>query len=125
APLLVGRFGHAAKKLVARLPEGVQQQLRRSAYIVFPGKLAISAEERAVIDAHTPPGACALDIGAGVGNYTMYLSRRVGPAGRVIAFEPTLPHLELLATNVARLEYRNVSLLHAALSDRSGFVAMR
>ena len=115
----------AAQKLVARLPHRLQQELRRHAYHVFPAKLDIGADERAVIDAHTPRGACVLDIGAGVGNYTMYLSRRVGPQGRVIAFEPTPAHFELLTANVARLEHRNVSLFNAALSARTGFASMR
>ena len=34
------------------------------------------------------PGDCALDVGANKGSFAYLLSRRVGPTGRVIAFEP-------------------------------------
>jgi FkbM family methyltransferase len=35
------------------------------------------------------PSALVLDIGANIGAHTLTLARRVGPQGRVIAFEPT------------------------------------
>ena len=36
-------------------------------------------------------GGVALDVGANVGLHTIVMSRLVGPAGRVFAFEPD-PH---------------------------------
>jgi FkbM family methyltransferase len=36
-----------------------------------------------------PPGAVTLDIGANVGVYTLLFAHLAGPAGRVLAFEPT------------------------------------
>ncbi|MBX6324228.1 MAG: FkbM family methyltransferase, partial [Rhodospirillaceae bacterium] len=38
---------------------------------------------------HLRAGAVALDIGANIGAHTLPMARRVGPAGRVVAFEPT------------------------------------
>ncbi len=35
------------------------------------------------------PGDVVLDIGANIGAHTLFLAQEVGPAGRVIAFEPT------------------------------------
>jgi FkbM family methyltransferase len=35
------------------------------------------------------PGSLVLDIGANIGAHTLSLARLVGPAGRVLAFEPT------------------------------------
>lgn len=35
------------------------------------------------------PGDTVLDIGANIGAHTLPLARLVGPAGRVVAFEPT------------------------------------
>ena len=35
------------------------------------------------------PGSVVLDIGANIGAYTLFLSRLVGPEGKVYAFEPT------------------------------------
>jgi FkbM family methyltransferase len=38
------------------------------------------------------PGDCVLDIGANVGDWTIAMAARVGPLGKVIAFEP-VPYL--------------------------------
>ncbi len=46
------------------------------------------------------PGATVLDIGANIGAHTLHLARAVGPAGRVVAFEPTESALQRLAANV-------------------------
>ncbi len=52
-----------------------------------------------LIDQMTEPGSVAIDMGAHVGIHTITMSRKVGPTGRVIAFEPN-PKLyqELLQT---------------------------
>jgi FkbM family methyltransferase len=43
------------------------------------------------------PGSVVLDVGANIGAHTLELARRVGPSGKVIAFEPTsFAHTKLL-----------------------------
>src|ERR687885_83981 len=37
---------------------------------------------------HARAGSTAIDVGANVGVFTVVLARAVGPAGRVLAFEP-------------------------------------
>jgi hypothetical protein len=46
------------------------------------------------------PGQCVVDIGAHVGFYTVLAAERVGPSGRVIAFEPDPGNRALLEANV-------------------------
>jgi FkbM family methyltransferase len=46
-------------------------------------------------------GDIVLDIGANIGAHTLVLARLVGPAGRVIAFEPTAFAFNKLGGNVA------------------------
>lgn len=46
------------------------------------------------------PGHTVLDVGANVGAHTLPLARRVGPTGRVVAFEPTVFALEKLRANL-------------------------
>lgn len=65
-------------------------------------------------------GATALDIGANKGIYSFWLSRAVGPAGRVIAFEPQ-PEM---AEYIERRHLRNVEVVNAALSDHDGSAAL-
>ncbi|HJZ90599.1 MAG TPA: FkbM family methyltransferase [Gemmataceae bacterium] len=66
------------------------------------------------------PGDFTLDLGAHVGYYTLLLARRVGPHGRVLAFEPDAANFALLSENVAANGYRNVELFNLAVTDRTG-----
>ena len=43
----------------------------------------------------------ALDVGANIGTFTLYLARAVGRSGRVLAFEPVAASHRLLQTNLA------------------------
>ncbi|MEW6335704.1 MAG: FkbM family methyltransferase [Thermodesulfobacteriota bacterium] len=68
------------------------------------------------------PGMVALDIGANIGFYTRLLSRSVGAAGAVYAFEPearNFEHLERLTGNLA-----NVKAVRAACGEKSGMARL-
>jgi FkbM family methyltransferase len=66
------------------------------------------------------PGMTVFDVGANVGLYSLLAARRVGPGGRVHAFEPT-PHVAAsLRGNVALNRLANVVVTEAAVSDRVG-----
>lgn len=45
------------------------------------------------------PGQTAVDVGANVGYISLYLAKRVGPSGRVVAFEPNPYAFGLLESN--------------------------
>ena len=66
------------------------------------------------------PGDVFLDVGANVGYFTLAASRRVGSAGRVIAFEPVPRNLDYLDRHVALNSLSNVEVVRAAVSDRTG-----
>ncbi len=70
------------------------------------------------------PGELALDVGANIGQMAALLARRVGPTGRVIAFEPNADVRAELAFNVAawRADAGSapIDVLAAALSDHDG-----
>jgi FkbM family methyltransferase len=70
-------------------------------------------------------GETVLDIGANFGVYAYHLSRAVGRAGRVYAFEP-VPFTFRTLEKVGRLlRFRNVELVPKGCSERSGPVAFR
>jgi FkbM family methyltransferase len=62
-------------------------------------------------------GATVLDIGANKGIYSFWLSRAVGPTGRVLAIEP---QPEMAGYMRQRRLGANVDILNFALSDRVG-----
>jgi FkbM family methyltransferase len=66
------------------------------------------------------PGMVVLDVGANIGCYSLLAARRVGPSGRVYAFEPdprTRPSLEY---NVRANGLTNVTIVPKAASDAAG-----
>ena len=63
------------------------------------------------------PGDVFIDVGANLGSYTVPLAERVGPTGKVIAFEPFRWMYQLLNANVAVNGLMNCWLFQVALSD--------
>jgi FkbM family methyltransferase len=67
----------------------------------------------------------ALDVGAHSGNWTLNLSRRVGPAGTVVAYE-ALPHYGRALTMTLRLlRARNVKVRTVAVGDSERTMSLR
>jgi FkbM family methyltransferase len=87
-----------------------------SSHALFAG-LAPEESERALVERALGPGQVAFDIGAHWGIYTLLLALRVGPRGRVFAFEPCPAVLPCLKRTVESLP--NVTLLPVAVSDRA------
>lgn len=65
-------------------------------------------------------GMTVIDAGAHVGQYTLLASEAVGPAGRVIAFEPHPLLRQVLHRNVGRAGCTNVTVSPAALGRAAG-----
>lgn len=65
-----------------------------------------------------------IDVGANVGVFTARLSELVGPAGRVLAFEPVPTTFRILVHNSRLFRFPNVSFLNVALSDVAAEVGM-
>jgi FkbM family methyltransferase len=62
------------------------------------------------------PGQVIVDAGSNIGDWTVPLSKAVGPAGKVYAFEPMPITFACLAVNTRDCE--NVEIAPYALSDR-------
>jgi FkbM family methyltransferase len=77
----------------------------------------------AALMAELRPGDTVVDVGAFVGLYSVAVARRLGPGGRVVAFEPDPDSFALLAEHV-RLNgvERRVELVRAAVGERRGEV---
>ncbi len=65
------------------------------------------------------PGQTFVDIGAHVGYFSVLASKRLGPTGTVIAFEPEARNLDLLERNLWRNGCGNAVVVPHACSDRS------
>jgi FkbM family methyltransferase len=74
------------------------------------------------LQATLQPGDAVLDVGAFVGIHAIMSARKVGPEGRVIAFEPTPATAALARRHFAYngLGDGRIHLVEAAVSDRPG-----
>ncbi len=70
-------------------------------------------------------GDSVYDIGANMGYVSLSLAKRVGPRGRVVAFEPVPQSVDLLRSNIADNRLGNVQVFDAAASDRAGETIIR
>jgi FkbM family methyltransferase len=66
------------------------------------------------------PGARVIDIGANYGVYTLTMAAAVGDQGHVWAFEPATSTARCLQDSVSLNRFKNVSVIQAALSNRTG-----
>lgn len=78
--------------------------------------------EFAFVDRMLKPGMVFVDVGANDGYYTLFAARRVGPAGKVIAIEPSSRERAHLQRNLGRNGLENVQVVAAALGAEAGFV---
>jgi len=65
-----------------------------------------------LIDETLAADATAVDVGANIGYNTVYLARRVGARGRVVAIEPAADNVRVLRENVRANNLANV-VIHA------------
>jgi FkbM family methyltransferase len=82
-------LGRTDRQIVTR--DGITYDLDLSQGIDFAIYLAniYERQTRAALRRLVAPGSLVLDIGANIGAHTLSLASLVGPAGRVLAFEPT------------------------------------
>lgn len=68
------------------------------------------------------PGMVVCDLGANIGAFSLWFSRKVEGGGRVYAFEPGAPVREMLEKNLALNRADNVQVVAKACSDQTGKV---
>lgn len=68
------------------------------------------------------PGMNALDVGANVGTYALFIAKRIGPSGKLIAVEPDPTNLRYLRQNVEANKLSQVAIEAAAAGAEAGTV---
>ena len=78
----------------------------------------------ALLEQHIKPGSSVLDIGAHIGAHTLTMSRLVGTAGKVYAFEPQKKLFTELVMNLDLNACVNVTAMRCAVGAEHGEVEM-
>ena len=89
----------------------------------FPRRVSMDASlepEAAVFEHCVPEGGVAFDVGAAIGTTVLALADRVGPAGKVLAFEPVPENVDLLSQTLARNDLTQCELIAKAVWHTSG-----
>jgi len=81
---------------------------------------AFENRERRFVDSVLKTGMTVLDIGAHHGLYTLLASRKVGPRGLVVAFEPSTRERKCLLKHLRLNRCKNVEVEAVALGCESG-----
>jgi FkbM family methyltransferase len=92
----------------------------RYLYRAYRYRYRVDTAELRFLRASLRPGQVAVDIGCHKGAYTYWMRRRVGTAGKVLAFEPQPRQVAYLRTAFSSLPFENVVLVPVALSDKVG-----
>lgn len=64
-------------------------------------------------------GDIVVDCGAYTGDYTIFAAKKVGPTGRVIAFEPDKKNLKILEKNIRYEKLHNVIVVNKGLWNKN------
>ena len=114
------------KAIFRHLPIDLRRSIRtrRLEHLVRGGRFGSEEPEYERLQEWLRPGDIALDIGANFGSYTMRMSKLVGEAGRVFAFEPVPQTFQMLTRALAAAGCRNVTVLNVACSDENGPIRM-
>lgn len=105
--------------IIRVLPESVLYKFKKAYYAYLITHTPEKWMERDVLiaDHLVSPGDTVLDIGSSLGSFSRFLARRVGPSGKVYAFEPIPATYDFLVNNMRKLKLTNVECVNFALSD--------
>ncbi len=91
---------------------------------VLGGRLSYETEVFALLDKVADAYDIIIEIGANVGLFTLYFSKRLmkkGPNAHIFAFEPSVEAYRRLRENLALNSAENVTTVNAAIGPKSGF----
>jgi len=81
-----------------------------------------AADEKALLGELLSASDTVIDVGANIGNHTLFFSRCVGAEGRVLAFEPQRFLFQILCANALLGRHQNVWPYRLAVGDKEGRV---
>ena len=112
------QYGPGSHRRVRR--SGVELDLDISDFVDWYAYFGLADPGQDVLFEHIQPNQVVLDVGANNGYLSLRLGQRVGPAGRVIAFEPHPHNVARCRSNHALNTMEHVELVPLGLGDTEG-----
>lgn len=118
---LIYRIGGILTRLAER-DWGKATELAQRLYLTahLAGKRLLDGRELKALAALAQPGMVVCDVGANVGITTVTFAQRVGPGGRVLAFEPDPFNATVFRRHLKRGPFANVTLYEIGLDEGPG-----
>jgi len=99
----------------------------KNIYYNHPHDIAAIIESY-ILDVYTSgnikKGNTVIDVGAGIGEFSLLASELVGPEGKVVAIEPSPDDFVTLKKNLEANSCKNVIPVNKAVSDKKGVVEL-
>ena len=83
-----------------------------------------SGVEADLIEALVAPGDVVIEVGANIGALSVGIAKKLGPRGRLFAFEPQRVVFQMLCANIALNSLFNVECLWMAVGAQRGMVVV-
>jgi len=77
-------------------------------------------EMQTILSERLRPGMIFFDLGANIGLFTLLAARIVGECGKVFSFEPDQENAARLRENIARNNFKNVTVVQAGVWSTTG-----
>jgi FkbM family methyltransferase len=126
---LLTKIGLASNyKTIARFDRGILIHVDLDDWIqkqiFFFGSYLLEKSETVFWCDLVKKGDVVLDIGANIGYYSLLASGRIGPEGKVYAFEPVPSTFDMLKRNITINQMENIIPVNVAVSDFFGTIAI-
>jgi len=125
---VLGRLAYRiySQEFVAEVGIGIKIKVRLdwATDITYWTNTYESHKELKVFLNHLQDGMTVLDIGANVGFYALHFARKVGPQGKVYAFEPIPEYFNRLKEHIVLNNATNIVPVPVALLDQKGVAKM-
>lgn len=73
---------------------------------------------------HIQAGDCVVDVGANVGLLSLYMSKLVGPHGKVFSIEASTANAQILLENAEANDMNNITVINHAVTQEESLVYM-
>ena len=97
-----------------------KSDLDLSRQVKMLGKYSTESFEKTVLENYLKKDHTMLDVGANIGFYSLLARSKVGPEGKVFAFEASKENADLIGMSIRENSFENITVVNVAVSNKIG-----